>query len=64
MGYLSGLNMMWASKRLQPSDPLDQLSSAKQAYLWMDNYCKAKPLNNLSDGGLELFYELVEKARK
>ena len=43
-------------------DPLDGLSSAQQAFLWMDNYCRANPLKNVSDGASDLFLELQNKS--
>lgn len=64
MGYLTGLNMMWDARRGTPGNPLNQLGSSKQAFLWMDNYCKANPLNSVADGGMDLILELAEKAKK
>lgn len=63
-GYMTGLNAMWDIKNGKPADPLKQLGSAKQAHLWMDNYCKEHPLQDVADGGLELLHELAAKARK
>ena len=61
MGYLTALNLVHSA--LKKEDGLSALSSAKQAYAWMDNYCKANPLSDLSYGGGELFSELAKKAR-
>ena len=61
LGYLSGLNFMYSAPK--KDDPLDRLSSAKQAYAWMDNYCKANPLNHISAGSNELFRELTNKVK-
>ena len=68
LGYLSGMNHLWASlarlnKNMPPAgmDPLDALSSADQAYVWMDNYCQKNPLKRVSDGGNDLFFELMAK---
>lgn len=33
----------------------------KQIILWMDQYCKKKPLDYISDGGNVLANELIEK---
>lgn len=54
LGYLSGLNMAWNGNDKKPYDPLSKLSSRDQAYLWMDNYCKANPLKNVSTGAVNL----------
>ena len=54
LGYLSGMNQMAAGY----SGPLDRIGSAEQAYLWMDNFCKANPLKTIRDGAIDLFTEL------
>ena len=66
MGYLSGMNKIVNDLNGHEAklDTLAQLSSADQAYLWMNNYCKANPLEGLSLGGSTLFLELVTKAKK
>jgi hypothetical protein len=56
-GFLSGINSM------SNVDALDQVSSADQFFVWMDNYCKAHPLDKVSTGAIELFLELSERAR-
>jgi hypothetical protein len=61
-GYLSGLSAMWELEKAKPRDPLSQLNSPSQAYLWTDIYCKGRPLDHLADGGLALFLELAKKA--
>lgn len=61
LGYLSGMNTVWDGEGNKPADPLGKLNSADQAYLWMDNYCKANPLKNVSTGAVDLFFELVKK---
>jgi hypothetical protein len=38
--------------------PLGQLKNAQHFILWMDSYCKAHPLNNVSQGGVSLLTEL------
>ena len=60
MGYLSGMNAMAVKAPAKP-DPLGKLTSADQAFLWMDNYCKANPLKPLTTGGLTLFIEVENK---
>lgn len=70
LGHLSGLNLsavMAAHNRkgAPPSiDPLSTLGSAKQAFLWMDNWCRANPLKRVGEGSLTLYLELTEKALK
>ncbi|MDM0117529.1 hypothetical protein QTI66_36050 [Variovorax sp. J22R133] len=44
-------------------DPLHNLTSADQAYLWMDNYCKANPLKGVADGAADLFIEVQQKKK-
>jgi len=58
LGYLSGLNVRNDMANLRPRDPLDKLSSAEQAYVWMDNYCRSNPLSKVTVGGWTLFQEL------
>ena len=60
-GYLSGINTVASGNSY---DPLDQLSSAEQAYLWMDNYCRANPLNDVGAGAVKLYRELQSKTPK
>ena len=59
LGYLSGLSVSGVEK----PDPLTALSSAKQAYVWMDNYCRKNPLNDVPTGSNELFRELANKVK-
>lgn len=60
VGFLSGQSLMYY--QLGPhSDPLDELRSADQAYLWMDNWCRANPLEGIDKGGQALFRELTIK---
>jgi hypothetical protein len=53
VGFMSGLNFGDEQRR----DSLAKVS-AEQIYLWMDNYCKANPLENLLTGGENLMNEL------
>lgn len=57
LGYLTGINFMVADEKKR-YDPLSNLNSADQAYLWIDNYCKANPLKQLSTAGNLLYLEL------
>jgi hypothetical protein len=60
MGYLSGLAAM--NPESSEVDVLERLNSADQAFLWMDNYCKANPLKYVGTGANALYIEL--KLRK
>ncbi len=55
MGYLSGLN---ADER---KGNFLAKASGEQLTLWMENYCKAHPLNDLADGSQALASELMKK---
>lgn len=57
-GYLSGLNAMHVLAGLEPNNPLDELNSIDQAFVWIDNFCKANPLRQLDEAAFELFNEL------
>ena len=59
LGYLTGMNGALADNDF---DPLAQLNSPEQAFMWMDNYCKANPLKRVSDGGDELYKALQEQS--
>lgn len=65
LGYLSGINEMLegTTPSRKPSNPLGQLKSAEQAYLWMDNYCKKYPLENVTSGAVALLLELRKEER-
>lgn len=60
LGYLSGIKTKWQMRKKR-YDPLSNLNSADQAYLWIDNYCKANPLKQLSAAGQLLYLELQKK---
>ena len=64
LGFLSGMNAAHTASKNFKVDPLDQLSSGEQAYVWMDNYCKKNPLNDLSAGGIDLYIELMDREAK
>lgn len=63
-GFMSGLNLLNDYLDRTPKDPLDQLDSAQQMNLWMDNYCQANPLETVSRGGAILYEELRSRARR
>ena len=61
-GYLSGLNTMFnrrAVKGAPAYDPLEELQTMNQAYIWMDNWCKEHPLNRVDEGASYLLLELM-----
>jgi hypothetical protein len=58
LGYVSGVNVMLNN------DPLDQIDSAEQIYLWVTNYCKANPLDTVYKAGGQLMIELIERQKK
>lgn len=60
LGYLSAKNGDWTHETKK--DVLEQLNSADQIVLWMDNYCKANPLKNVATGAEILFLELATTA--
>jgi hypothetical protein len=51
LGYMSGLNTLHDIEVLKPKNPLDNINSANQIFLWMDNYCKTNPLKTIGEGG-------------
>ena len=56
IGYLNGLAMgrgvdIWQGKEAKTFE--------KQAYLWLDRYCRNTPLSSLWQGGFELADELT-----
>ena len=61
MGYMSGLNVAHELSDSKQKDPLDKMRSAEQAFLWVDNYCRANPMRTVAFAGLELFQELKNK---
>ena len=58
LGYMSGLNVAHELSGLKPKDPLDKMSSAEQAFLWVDNFCQANPMRTVASAGWKLFQEL------
>jgi len=54
IGYLSGRVMESGRDVMRGTDN-------PSFYLWVDNYCKANPLNDIADAGDALFSELAKK---
>ena len=60
-GYMTGLSVANEIATDNKSNPLGKITSTYQIWSWMDNYCQKNPLNNLAQGGHELFEELKKK---
>lgn len=56
LGYLSGFAIGTGKDVLNETHP-------KSVSLWMDNYCKANPLDPVSKGARSLAIELAERQR-
>jgi hypothetical protein len=56
LGFLTGLNVDKDSL-----NSLKELNSAEQTYLFVDNYCRNKPLEKVSSAGMTLYIELLDK---
>jgi hypothetical protein len=61
LGYLSGIN---SEPLNQKHDALNELNSAQQAYLFVDNYCRNNPLHKVSEAAFNLYIELMKKRNK
>ena len=67
LGWLSGVNNQInidSPKGQTPPDYLAQLNSAAQAYLFVDNYCRANPLETLGAAADQLMADLITKKYK
>ena len=67
LGWLSGVNnSMDAStpKGQTPPNYLAQTTSANQVILFVDNYCRANPLEDISSAADQLMADLVDKKYK
>jgi len=60
LGFMTGLNAMYDLSG-RNDDPLSKINSAKQIYVWMDNFCQKNPLKTVTSGGVDLFIELMKK---
>lgn len=54
IGYLSGIALHSKKDILRDADTASLV-------LWMTNYCNENPLNNISDGAQDLYFELKNK---
>lgn len=62
LGYMSGLSTMHYFNQ-NKDDPLDDIRSAEQIFLWMNNYCQKNPLSRVPEGGTSLLLELIRNRR-
>lgn len=53
-GYLSGIAVSSEKDILRDADKASLV-------LWMTNYCKGNPLNDIADGAEELYFDLRKK---
>ncbi|MBR8000357.1 hypothetical protein [Burkholderia vietnamiensis] len=56
-GMMTGLSVALSIDVLANTD-------GESIALWMDNYCRSHPLNNVGTGASELFIELVGRMQK
>jgi hypothetical protein len=63
MGFLSGLNVAADRAGTPTKDLLGTLTSASQAFLSVDNFCRANPKSTVEAAGLALMDELRKKRR-
>ena len=54
VGYLSGVVAGTGKDFLKDTDN-------ESIYLWMTNYCKKNPLNNIAVGSEDLYFEMLKK---
>lgn len=67
MGWLSGVNNSFnvdtAKGQIRP-DFLKQIRSADQIFLFVDNFCRANPLEDVSAAADQLMADLISKKHK
>jgi len=67
LGWLSGVNNAFNNRtpdgQTKP-DFLAQLNSADQIFLFVDNFCRANPLETVSAAADQLMAELITKKHK
>ncbi len=63
MGFLSGMNVAEDRSGKPPKDTLGALTSTSQAFLSVDNFCRANPKGTVEAAGLALMDELRKKRR-
>lgn len=57
IGFVSGFSLA------KGQDVLSDTDSAS-VFLWMDNYCRANPLNDVTTGAFQLFGELAQRPKR
>ena len=63
LGFLSGMNVAADRAGTPPKDTLGTLTSTSQAFLSVDNFCRANPKGTVEAAGLALMDELRKKRR-
>jgi hypothetical protein len=63
MGFLSGLNVAADRAGTPTKDLLGTLTSASQAFLSVDNFCRANPKSTVEAAGLALMDDLRRKRK-
>lgn len=58
-GYVTALNI--ALNQQIKADVFENIKSAEQIYMWIDNYCKANPLDDVGLGIFKLANDLKKK---
>jgi hypothetical protein len=54
VGYLSGIATGTDKDALKGT-------TASSLFVWMDNHCQTNPLDDISDGAINLYFELVKR---
>ena len=54
VGYMTGVAIGTGKDFIAGTDALS-------IFIWMDNYCRANPLKDISRGGIELYFELKKQ---
>ena len=62
-GFLTALNLSEMGSK-GAKDVLSYLSSTAQVDAWMNNYCKANPLDSVGVGAMKLYMELRDRSGK
>lgn len=64
LGFLSGMNVAADRQGAKPRDSLAMLPSASQAFLWVDNHCRANPKSTVETAAVALFDDLGRKNKR
>ena len=63
LGYISGINYQYGLMN-ELKNPLNNINSSEQIFVWIDNYCEKVPFGNVGDGTWWLFEELKKNTTK